>query len=777
MTDPDTNVETFAFQAEISQLMSLIINTFYSNKSIFLRELISNSSDALDKIRYKGLTDKEALSSDSSLHINIIPDKENNMLHIEDSGVGMTKTELINNLGTIAKSGTKGFMEALSGGADMSLIGQFGVGFYSAFLVADNVSVTSKHNDDEAYTWTSNAGGSFTITHDENSTLKRGTRISLELKEDQHEFLEVQTIKDLVKTHSEFINYPISLMVEKEREVEATEVKVEATEVKVEESTAKLDGVEESTAKLDGVEESTAKLDGVEESTSKVEEVEESNTSEVEESNASEVEEATDEVEGMVEEVDEHMEKVDIGNEENEDPPKKMETYNELEQLNTNKPIWTRDKDSITEEEYATFYKGISGDWEEHLAVKHFKAEGQIEFKAILYVPKRAQVEMFNKEKKNNIKLYVRRVFITDTCEELIPDWLSFLKGIVDSEDLPLNISREMLQQSRVMRVIRKNIVKRSIELFQELSEDEDKYTKFYEQFSKNIKLGIHEDSTNRQKLSKLLRYHSSNSDTMISLEHYITNMPENQQEIYYMTGESMDSIKHSSFVKGVTSKGYEVLLMNEPIDEYVLQQLTEYDGKKLASITKEGFELPENAEEKKTFSDLKIDYESTCASIQTILKDRCEKVVLSNRLNDSPCCIVTGQFGWSANMERIMKAQTMGDNSSMAYMMSKKTLEINPYHTIVKELKNKLALDDDMSKKININIVNLMYDTALIDSGFTLEHTSLFSNRIYNMLEMGLGIEPEPKINNDNVGGEGEPTTTMPGLETVEEEEMENVD
>ena len=485
----------------------------------------------------------------------------------------------------------------------------------------------------------------------------------------------------------------------------------------------------------------------------------------------------------MVEEVEENMEKVDIDNEEQE-PPKKMETYNELEQLNTNKPIWTRDKDSITEEEYGTFYKGISGDWEEHLAVKHFKAEGQIEFKAILYVPKRAQVEMFNKEKKNNIKLYVRRVFITDTCEELIPDWLSFLKGIVDSEDLPLNISREMLQQSRVMRVIRKNIVKRSIELFQELSEDEDKYTKFYEQFSKNIKLGIHEDSTNREKLSKLLRYHSSNSDTMISLEHYITNMPENQQEIYYMTGESMDSIKHSSFVKGVTSKGYEVLLMNEPIDEYVLQQLTEYDGKKLASITKEGFELPENAEEKKTFSDLKTDYESTCSSIQTILKDRCEKVVLSNRLNDSPCCIVTGQFGWSANMERIMKAQTMGDNSSMAYMMSKKTLEINPYHTIVKELKNKLALDDDMSKKININIVNLMYDTALIDSGFTLEHTSLFSNRIYNMLEMGLGVEPEPKLNNDNGEGEGdeEPTTMpelekIPGLETVEEEEMENVD
>ena len=722
----DMSVETFAFQAEISQLMSLIINTFYSNKSIFLRELISNSSDALDKIRYESLTNKEALSNESSLHINIIPDKENNMLHIEDSGVGMTKADLINNLGTIAKSGTKGFMEALSGGADMSLIGQFGVGFYSAFLVADSVSVTSKHNDDEQYTWTSNAGGSFNVTHHTESTIKRGTRISLHLKEDQHEFLEIQTIKDLVKTHSEFINYPISLMVEKEREVD--------------------DKVEEP--------------DKTEEVDDKVEEVDESEK-EVDES----------EKEGKVEEVDE-SEKVDEA-----EKPKKMEKYNELEQLNKNKPIWTRDKETITEEEYATFYKGISGDWEEHLAVKHFKAEGQIEFKAILYVPKRAQVEMFNKGKKDNMKLYVRRVFITDKCDELIPEWLSFLKGIVDSEDLPLNISREMLQQSRVMKVIRKNIVKRAIELFEELSEDDAKYSTFYEQFSKNIKLGIHEDSVNRTKLSKLLRYNSTNSDTMISLDTYITNMPENQQEIYYITGESLDSLKQSSFVQGITNKGFEVLMMNEPIDEYTLQQLTEYDGKKLVSITKEGFQLPETDEDKKSFEELKVEYNATCSEIQNILKDRCEKVVLSNRLTETPCCIVTGQFGWSANMERIMKAQALGDNSSMQYMMSKKTLEINPHHIIVKELKNKLELKDETSNKININIVNLMYDTALIDSGFTLEHSSIFASRIYNMLEMGLGVD-ETKLNEANIGGGLETELEkVPELELEEVEEMENVD
>merc|ERR1711935_321453 len=363
--------ETFAFQAEISQLMSLIINTFYSNKSIFLRELISNSSDALDKIRYEGLTDKEKLETQPSLHINIIPDKVNNILHIEDSGIGMTKTDLVNNLGTIAKSGTKSFMEALSSGADMSLIGQFGVGFYSSFLVADTVSVTTKHNDDDEYTWSSSAGGSFTITQDETTTLKRGTRISLHLKEKHLEFLEISEIKNLVKKHSEFINYPISLMMEKEREIE-DDTPVESTTDSA--TTEDVDATDSAT---------TEDVDATEA-----------------------VSELESDKEGILEEVDETQETMN--------KPKKMEKYNELEVINTNKPIWIRDKESVTEEEYGTFYKGISGDWEEHLAVSHFKAEGQIEFKGILFVPKRAPMEFFNKENKNNIKLYVRRVFIMD---------------------------------------------------------------------------------------------------------------------------------------------------------------------------------------------------------------------------------------------------------------------------------------------------------------------------------------------------------------------------
>ena len=760
----DSNIETFAFQAEISQLMSLIINTFYSNKSIFLRELISNSSDALDKIRYQGLTDSDAMTSEPNLFINIVPDKENNILHIEDSGVGMTKAELISNLGTIAKSGTKGFMEALSGGGDMSLIGQFGVGFYSAFLVADNVEVTSKHNDDEQYTWASNAGGSFKIIHDTESTLKRGTRISLHLKEDQREFLEIQTIKDLVKKHSEFINYPISLMVEKEREVETPH------------SNDALEYCKNDSCTNNSVSKENEFCEEHSVGESKVEEV----GDEVVENVESKVEEVVDEVvEGLVEEQDEEEE-------EEEDKPKDMEKYSELEQLNTNKPIWTRNKEDITEDEYATFYKGISGDWEEHLAVKHFKAEGQIEFKAILYIPKRSQTDMFNKTKNTNIKLYVRRVFITDKCDELIPEWLSFMKGIVDSEDLPLNISREMLQHSRVMKGMSKNIVKRSIELFNELAEDETKYTIFYEQFSRNLKLGLHEDSGNRDKLSKLLRYNTSSGDDLISLDTYITNMPEKQDEIYFIAGESLDIIKNSAFVDGVVKKGYEVLLMHEPLDEYVLQQLTEYDGKKIVSITKEGFELPVSSEDKKSFDELKIEYGETCKQIQELLKDRCEKVVLSNRLTDSPCCIVTGKFGWSANMERIMKAQTLGDKTSMQYMVSKKTLEINPYHVIVKELKTKLALQDETSNKININIVNLMYDTALIDSGFTLEHSGVFASRIYSMLAMGLGVEQdigstnEELVVDDDMPELEEPTNSGDGdvnKDVEDTEEMENVD
>merc|ERR1712070_825614 len=643
---------------------------------------------------------KDVLGDHQELKIEIVPDASNNTLTIRDTGIGMTKEDLIENLGTIARSGTKQFMEAIQAGADISMIGQFGVGFYSSYLAAQKVVVRSKSNDDEQYIWESSAGGVFTVKADtEGSKLGRGTEITLFLKEDCKNYVEEKTIKDLIKKHSQFIGFPIALQVTKE------EIEEDKEEKQVEKEEKKSDEL-----------------------------------------------------------------KIEDAEEKPKEKKKEKIVTKEWETLNTQKPIWIRNPSECTTEEYAAFYKTISNDWEEHLACKHFAVEGQLEFSGLLFTPKRAPFDMFDsKKKRNNIKLYVRRVFIMDNCEELMPEYLSFVKGVVDSEDLPLNISREALQQNKILKVINKNLVKKSIEMFNEIAENEENYKKFYEQFSKNLKLGIHEDNKNRKRLAELLRYPSTKSGAdMTSLKEYINRMKDKQEVIYYITGENKTTLQNSPFLETLKKRDLEVLFMCDAIDEHAIQQLKEYEGKKMMDVSKEGLDLSLSDEEKKRVEEEKKTFEALCKKMKEILGESVEEVMVGERMVNSPASLVTTEYGWSANMQRIMKAQVLRDSQMSSFMMGKKKMEVNASHPIMIELKKKF-LENENDRTIK-DLVWLIYDTAALTSGFSLQDPVTFASRIHKMIKLGLSIEDDVEVDENN-------NEELPKLDNLDQSAMEEVD
>lgn len=662
--------ETFAFSADINQLLSLIINTVYTNKDVFIREIISNASDALNKIRYESLTDVSCLDTENNLCIKVSFDRENKNLIIQDFGIGMSKYDLVNNLGTIASSGTKKFLENLTSNKDLQLIGQFGVGFYSVFLVADNVTVISKKNNEEQYVWESCGNGAFSIQPDTSDQLTRGTKIILKLKDDMPEYLEENKIRDLIKKHNQFIDFPIFIETQKTREIEETP------------------------------------------------------------NNNSENADAKD---IMVEDVEESSK--------DEVKPKQTETYYEFEQLNKEKPLWSRNPKDVSEDEYSEFYKSLTGDYDNHLDVAHFSVEGQVEFKGLLYIPKRAPHDLFDGQKKHSdIKLYVRKVYITDQFDDLIPDYMKFVRGIIETDDVPLNISRELLQQNKTLKVIGKNIVKKILEMFTSISSDSEKFRIFYEQYSKNIKLGVHEDSTNRMKLAGLLRFESSKSNgDLISLDEYVENMKEDQKNIYYMSSDSTKTIIGSPFIDYFNSKDYEVLFLVDPLDEYITQQLKDYKDKKLICITKENIELSESETDKELHEKNKNEYKKVCDYFKSTLNDEVEKVIISNRLSTYPCILSTSEYGWTANMQRLVKAQTFGKQDNMSFMMGKKILEINPEHEIIKKIKN--IIESDMQNNETKELVDLLYDLALQSSGFNIENSSTFIKKVLKLVDNNLSI------------------------------------
>ena len=725
------STETLDFQAEVSRLMDIIINSLYSNREIFIRELISNASDALDKIRFQALMDKGE-DEKVALEIRISYDQEAKTLTIKDGGVGMSKEDLIKNLGTVAKSGTTEFVEQAASGADsLNLIGQFGVGFYSVYLVSDEVTVVSKKDGSPQHVWKSSANKTFSVAPDpRGDTLGRGTSITLKLKEDAEDFVNPEILEKLITKYSQFIQFPIYLNTHR---MESREVPIEEEESDSEDAVPADDA--------EKAEDEPAKEDGS----------------------------------------DDDLEVSDEDEEEEKKPKTKTvrEKVWEWKHINTNKPIWTRKPSEVEEEEYVDFYKALTKEKEAPLEYTHFSAEGEISFRSILYVPKKAPRGYYDNfyKKSTALKLYVRKVLISEEFEDFMPRYLGFIKGVVDSEDLPLNVSRETLQQSKILRVMSKKLVRKAIAMLrkmaEECEEDEDddedeqateegdedespkecRYDGFYEEFGKSLKLGILNDSTNKKKLSKLLRFETSKSEgKKIGLQEYVENMPESQEHIYFITGQDITEVKKSPFIERLTRKGVEVVYMVDPLDEYVVNQLNEFDGIKLQSVSKEGLEVSQSEAAKAKEKELKEEFKDFSKWLADKLGNKVSKVEVSNRLAQSPCILVTSKYGWSANMERIMKAQTLSSANDQPWMRAQKILEINPRHPLITELKDRADIDPKDEQLLNS--IDLMYDTALLSSGFSVVDTSAFAGNIHKVIAKSLGVdsvevelEPEEEV------------------------------
>ena len=683
------------YQAETKQLMTMIINSIYSNVEVFLRELVSNGSDALDKIRIIGLTNKEAVG-DEELCIRIRVDEEKKEMHIIDSGVGMTSEELISNLGTIAKSGTKDFMKAASEGDAQSLIGQFGVGFYSAFLVADQVTVVSKSYQAGAkqQVWHSDAAQNFVVAEDpRGETMKHGTHIVLHFKDDQLELLKEDKVRELIARYSEFISFPIYLWTSRQETEE-----VPLTEDELVEQKAARDKAADEEIKTDD---------------------------------------------------DETDEKAD------EEPPTTKsvsKTVNEWTHVNQKQPIWTRQASTVSEQEYNDFYKHVSKDWQEPAAHEHFKAEGDVNFKALIYIPQKPSQDYWQGANENaGLKLYVKRVYITDNWKSILPRYLGFVRGVVDAEDVDLNVSREVLQQSRTLNAIKNKIIRKTISAIQWLSQNETQWKPFWANYGKVIKYGILEDQANKERLSKLLQFEATTGN-QTTFQGYVDRFVEGQEEIYFLAGESLEAVKTSPLLEKLKERNLEVLFLVDPIDEYVFTQLSKFDGKyKLTNVAREGVKLPgdkkegdsEDADAEKLKKDLEEEWTDLTTYLKKHLKDRVRKVVLSERLVSSPAALVAGSYGMTANMERIVKSQALGDSDPSSQYQPKPVLEINPNHPVLQSLRARVAINDEDA--LAADTADILFEASAVASGYAISQPQQFSQRMTRILSASLENQAAP--------------------------------